>query len=180
MNRGLFALVLSFGFTSGGAQAGAIRMFSYDPADAETRAAAGPMTVEFKPGLLKPTVLTVRSTEADATVDLAPAPESELGARGLAALAGPEASDRDLYSVRAADEGTALIAALCPGSTRGWLAISRPRYGRDLGMDVFGAPSTGAARLCRKLAFTFHGEWRLPNDKKFDNRITSRPRGPRG
>lgn len=180
MNRSLFTLLLSAGFVAGGVQAGAVRMFSYDPADAETRAAAGPITFEFKQGLLKPTVLTVRSTEADATIDVDPAPESELGGRGLVAIAGPEASDRDLYSVRAADDGTALIAALCPGSARGWLAISRPRYGRDLGMDVFGAPSTGGAKLCRKLAFTFHGEWRLPNDKKFDTRITARQRGPRG
>ena len=179
MSRAVAAVVLVSSLAAGAAEAGAVHMYSYDPADAETRAAAGPMTFEFRQGLLKPTVLSVRSTEADATVDLSPAPEAALGRGGLTATAGAEAADRDLYAVRAADEGTALIAALCPGSTRGWLAISRPRYGRDLGVDVLGAAAAGGARLCRKLAFNFHGEWRVPNDAKFDTRITQRPRGPR-
>ncbi len=180
MIRTAVAGLLVFGLAAGAAEAGAIHMYSYDPADAETRAAAGPMTFEFRQGLLKPTMLSVRSTEADATVELSPAPGSALGGRGLTAMAGPEAADRDLYAVQAADDGAALIAALCPGSTRGWLAISRPRYGRDLGVDVLGDAPSGGARLCRKLAFNFHGEWRAPNDAKFDTRITQRPRGPRG
>ena len=180
MKPRLLALLAALGLATGAAHAGALRMFSYDPADAETRAAAGPMTFEFRQGLLKPTVLSVRSTEADATVDLEPAPVSALGGRGLAALAGPEAADRDLYAVGSADEGTALIAALCPGATRGWLAIGRPHYGRDLGVDVLGGPAAGDVKLCRKLTFNFHGEWKLPNDRKFDARITQRARGPRG
>ena len=157
-----------------------IRMFSYDPADSETRASAGPMTFEFRQGLLKSTVLNLRSTEADATVDVAPAPESALGGARLTALAGPEAADRDLYAIRAADDGVALIAALCPGSKRGWLAIERPRYGRDMGVDVFGDAPSGGAKLCRKLAFNFHGEWRAPTTGKFDSRLLNHPSGPRG
>ena len=160
--------------------AATIRMFSYDPADAETRAAAGPMTFEFSQGLLKTTMLSVRSTEAEATVDLAPAPESTLGGRGLVAMAGPDAAGRELYAVRAADDGAALIAALCPGSTRGWLAIGRPRYGSDLGVDVLGDTPAGGAHLCRKLAFNFHGEWRVPDAGKYDARIAARSHGPRG
>lgn len=163
---------------TGSVDAAQLRMFSYDPADAETRAAAGPMTFSFKQGLVKSTILTLRSTEADATVDVTPAPESGLGAR-LTALAGPEAADRDLYAIRAADDGAALVSALCPGSKRGWLAIERPHYGRDLGVDVLGDNPSGGARLCRKLAFTFHGEWRLPNNGKFDKRLLDHSGGPR-
>ena len=173
------AIVLTAALVAGAADAAAIRMFSYDPADAETRAAAGPMTFQFRQGLLKSTILTVRSTEAEATIDLAPASQAALGGRGLSALAGPEAADRDLYVVRDADEGTALIAALCPGSKRGWLAIGRPRYGQSLGVDVLGDAPSGGARVCRKLAFTFHGEWRGPSQGRYDPRLSEpRPSGP--
>jgi hypothetical protein len=166
---------------AGASQAAQIRMFSYDPADAETRAAAGPMTFQFKQGLLKSTILTLRSTEADATVDVAPAPEAALGGARLTALAGPEAADRELYAIRQADDGAALIAALCPGSAHGWLAIGRPRYGSDLGVDVLGDGPSGRAKLCRKLAFTFHGEWRGSDGGKFDRRILNHASGgPRG
>jgi hypothetical protein len=165
---------------AGASQAAQIRMFSYDPADAETRAAAGPMTFQFKQGLLKSTILTLRSTEADATVDVAPAPESALGGARLTTLAGREAADRELYAIRQADDGAALIAALCPGSAHGWLAIGRPRYGSDLGVDVLGDGPAGRAKLCRKLAFTFHGEWRGPDTGKFDSRLLNHASGPRG
>ena len=171
------ALVL---LAAGASRAAQIRMFSYDPADAETRAAAGPMTFQFKQGLLKSTILTLRSTEADATVDVAPAPESALGGARLTTLAGPEAADRELYAIRQADDGAALIAALCPGSAHGWLAIGRPRYGTDLGVDVLGDGPSGRAKLCRKLAFTFHGEWRGPDTGKFDSRLLNHASGPRG
>ena len=147
MNRVSAAALIVLSLTAGATEAGAIHMYSYDPADADTRAAAGPMTFEFRQGLLRPTMLNVRSSEADATVDLSPAPESTLGGRRLTVMAGPEAADRDLYAVRAADDGAALIAALCPGSTRGWLAISRPRYGRDLGVDVLGDAPGGRAAV---------------------------------
>jgi hypothetical protein len=167
-------------FAAGQGHAAQVRMFSYDPADAETRAAAGPMTFQFRQGLLKSTVLTVRSTEADATVDVAPAPESALGGVRLTALAGPEAADRDLYAIRSVDDGAALIAALCPGSKRGWLAIEQPRFGRDLGVDVLGDAPSGGAKLCRKLAFNFHGEWRGPDSGKFDSRLLNHASGPRG
>ncbi len=177
---GRLFLIAGVVMAAGQSQAAQVRMYSYDPADAETRAAAGPMTFEFRQGLLKSTFLTVRSTEADATIDVSPAPESALGATRLTTLAGPEAADRDLYIIRPADEGAALIAALCPGSKRGWLAIEHPHYGRDLGVDVLGDAPSGGARLCRKLAFNFHGEWRAPDVGKYDSRLSSRPRGPRG
>jgi hypothetical protein len=174
------ALVAVALLAAGPSLAARIRMFSYDPADSETRAAAGPMTFQFKQGLLKSTILTLRSTEADATVDVAPAPESALGGVRLTTLAGPEAVDRDLYVIRPTDDGAALIAALCPGSKRGWLAIERPRYGQDLNMDVLGEAPSGGAKLCRKLAFNFHGEWRRPDTGSFDSRLLNHPSGPRG
>ncbi len=176
----VLAFVAVVMLAAGPADAARIRMFSYDPADSETRAAAGPMTFEFKQGMLKATVLTLRSTEADAMVDISPAPESVLGGVRLTSIAGPEAADRDLYAIHPADDGAALIAALCPGSTHGWLAIERPRYGRDLGVDVLGDGPAGHAKLCRKLAFNFHGEWRGPDGGKFDRRLLNHADGPRG
>jgi len=180
MNRKAMTWALISIFVGGPGHAATIRMFSYDPADAETRAAAGPMTFEFNQGLLKTTLISMRSTEAEATVDLSPAPDSVLGVRGLIAMAGPEAAGRNLYAIGAADDGAALVSALCPGSTRGWLAIGRPRYGVDLGVDVLGDTPNGGLRLCRKLAFNFHGEWRGPDQGKYDTRIAARSRGPRG
>lgn len=166
--------------TAGGARADTLRLFSYDPANADTRAAAGPLTVEFRQGLTRVTVLSLRSTEASATVELQPGREGDLGRGGLAGLIGVGAGSRDVYRVSSAREGAAMVAALCPGSAAAWMALARPRYGRDLRIYVLGDQVAGGrARLCRTLEFTFHGEWRLPSSGKFDESLFPHARGPR-
>jgi hypothetical protein len=157
-----------------------IRMFSYDPADAETKAAAGPLTFAFNQGLLKVRLLSVHATEAQATADLRPAGEKVLGPGGLDALIGKDANERDLYQVLPAEEGAALIAAFCPGAAHAWMAFSRPRLFQDLRIYVIG--DGGAAKpthICRRLDFSFHGEWKLPPTGKFDERELPQDQFPR-
>ena len=115
-----------------------IRLFSYDPANAETRDAAGPLTFEFSQVLVSTKLLTVRATEAEATAALKPASASALGAGGLTRLIGANAPQRDLYEVSSADQGGAMIAAFCPGSRRAWMAFERLRVDRDMRVYVLG------------------------------------------
>ncbi len=148
-----------------GSAAARIRLYSYDPANAETREAAGPLTFEFIQEMFSTKLLNVRSTEAQATADLKPASASELGPGGLSRLIG-NAPERDLYEVKQADDGPALTAAFCPGSHRAWMAFPRLRFDRDVRVYVLGDASAGApykrTRLCRTFDFSFHGEWTPP------------------
>jgi hypothetical protein len=138
----------------------ALHQYSYDPADEATRTAAGGLTFEINKTLFSTRVLKVRATEAKATADLKPADPSAVG-RSAALWAGEP--DHDLYEVLAKDDGPALIAAFCPGSKRAWMAFSPLRPNEDLRVLVFGDdPKGGAARRCRRLDFTYHGEWLLP------------------
>ena len=174
---GLAAAALFVAAALGGAQA-APRMFSYDPANSETRHSAGALTFEFNQKLTFITVLNVRATEGQATADLKPADEKALGRGGLSPLIGA-APERDLYQVQPTEEGGALISAFCPGARRAWMAIGRLRVNRDLRVFVLGDDAAGgAAHLCRTLDFTFHGEWRLPPGAKFDQRQLERPLFP--
>jgi hypothetical protein len=142
----------------------AIRQFSYDPADAETRVAAGGVTFMINQSMLGVRVMKMRATEAKAAADLSRADPDVLGRGGLARVLGHAASEHELYRIMPGDEGPAFIAALCPGSKQGWVALTPVRFGQDLQAVVFGDdPTGGPARRCRTLAFTFHGEWRLPN-----------------
>jgi hypothetical protein len=87
-----------------------------------------------------------------------------LGRGGLARALGPAAPEHEFYQIMPGDEGPAFVSALCPGSKRGWVALTPVRYGEDVQAVVFGDdPAGGPAKRCRTLAFTFHGEWRLPN-----------------
>lgn len=140
-----------------------IRQFSYDPADADTRAAAGGVTVVVNQGMFGVRVLKLRATEAKATADLGRAEPGALGHGGLVGALGAAAPERDLYAVLPAEDGPALVAALCPGSKRAWLAMTAVRFGADLQAVAIGDdPKGGPARRCRTLDFTFHGEWRAP------------------
>jgi hypothetical protein len=152
-SRAALPVALALALVAGGAQA-ALRQFSYDPADAATRTASGPVTLLISQSMFGVKVLKLRSTEAKATVDLARADPGRL----------PDPVRGTPYRIRGADDGPAFTAALCPGSKQAWLAVSPVRYGADLQMAVVGDdPSSKALKLCRLLRFSFHGEWRLPS-----------------
>jgi hypothetical protein len=149
------ALGLTLALAAGGAHA-ALRQFSYDPADDVTRAASGPVTLLVNQTMFGVRVLKLRSTEAKVTADLVPSDPGRLPGEARGA--------HGVYRVTGADEGPDLIAALCPGSKRAWLAFSATKYGRDLKAVVFGDDKDGRNVVaCRKLAYYFHGEWSLPS-----------------
>ena len=143
------------------AHADTLRLYSYDPADQATREASGGLTFEVKKGLMHSTVLSLMATDAKASAPLRKVAEGALPGPLRQAM-GPRPGERDVYEVRPTDEGPALIAALCPGSKRAWLAFGRVRFDQDLKVEVLGDNAGGGLRLCRALAFSFHGEWRAP------------------
>jgi hypothetical protein len=172
--------LLALSLASAG-RADTLHIFSYDPADAETRHAAGPLTFTIRKGLLHTTVLNVRATEAAATAYLHPVDEKALGPHGLAAATGSAPEERGLYRVDTAEEGSALISAFCPGATRAWMAFGPVKFDRDLTVQVIGAPASGAPKLCRTLRFSFHGEWLFPpSGPPIDPRTLQRGRYPGG
>ena len=141
----------------------AVRVFSYDAGNDVTRRVAGDLTFQFNQRLIFTTVLNIRSTEGEASADLKPADEHELGRGGLTRLIGANAQERDLYEVEPKAEGAELIRAFCPGSHRAWLAFSRLVEARPLRVQVIGDdPAGGPARLCHTFEFQFRGEWKLP------------------
>ena len=145
---------LTLALAAGHAQA-ALRQFSYDPADSATREASGPVTLLINQTLFGARVLKLRSTEAKATADLRLADPGRLPGEARGA--------RGIYRVSESDDGAAFVAALCPGSKRAWLAFSAVKYGAELKAVVFGDDQVGpGVRVCRRLVYDFHGEWRLP------------------
>jgi hypothetical protein len=148
---------------AGPAAADSIHLYSYDAADQATRDAVGPLTFQVRKGLLHTTVMNMRSTEAEATVDLRPASDRSLGAGGVTAVVGARTGERDLYEVGRADQGAELIAVLCPGASRAWVALGKVRLDQDLKVDVIGEARGAKPRLCHRLAYSFHGEWRVPD-----------------
>ncbi len=162
-----------------GATHAAIRIWSYDPANAETQKVAGRLTFEFRQRFMFQTILRVLATDAQATAELKPESERQLGAGGLRPLIGPRASERDLYEIDAKqDQGEAMISALCPGARRGFLAFGRLRPFADMRVYALGEDAGGAPRLCRTLDFNFHGDWRAPPTGHIDERELERSRGP--
>lgn len=160
------------------ARADSIHLYSYDPADPATRRAAGPVTFTLRKGLLRDTVLNLRSTNAPATAYLRRVDDKGLGPGGLRGALG-QTADRDLYEVEPADDGQALIAALCPGYPRAWMAFSPLKLNRDLTVEVLGKPGgAGKVKLCHTLSFSFHGEWLLPPGRTINPRELERGRYP--
>ncbi|HEY7852390.1 MAG TPA: hypothetical protein VIB82_05400 [Caulobacteraceae bacterium] len=156
MARALLLAALALSIAAGPAAA-AIRQFSYDPANDETRAAAGGLTFLINQSIFSTRVLKLRATEAQATADLRRTDPSVLG-RSI-----DRPNERDVYEVLPADDGAALIAAFCPGSKGAWMAFSPVRLNQDLSVLVVGDdPKGGPPRRCRGFEFSFHGEWRLP------------------
>jgi hypothetical protein len=141
------------------------RIFSYDPANeaAETLASGG-LTFVFRKSTFGGTrVLKVLSTQEKGTAELKPAAEKELGPGGINGLVGRKVPEHDLYEIDQEGQGAPLIHAACPGSDRAWLAFGSLRSDRELIIHAFGrAARSGKLHLCATLAFTWHGEWRLP------------------
>ncbi len=162
MTPRLALAVLMASALAGSAAPDTIHLYSYDPADQGTRDAAGPLTFQVRKGLLHTTVINLRSTEAQATAELRPVDARVLGAAGVAGVVGRGAEERDLYEVRPADQGAELISALCPGAARAWMAFGKVRLDVDLKVAVIGEAKGARPRLCRVLAYSFHGEWIAP------------------
>ena len=162
------------------AHASELHIYSYDPADADTRHSAGALTFEFNRRLVFTTVLRVLATEGDAKAEVMPASEHVLGPGGLSALIGSRAIERDLYEIQPKEEGAAMISALCPQSHRAWLAFGRLKVNHDLKIYVLGDdPATGGAKLCRTLAYSFHGEWSVPSSARIEPGVVEPPQFPK-
>jgi hypothetical protein len=160
MRRILIALAVSL--AAGAAQAATMKMYSYDPANAETRRAAGGVTFQFQKQFIFNRILALRSTMGQANAFLDPVDEKVLGV-GLSSLIGDNAPERDLYEVRGEAEGGDLIKAFCPGSKRAFMTFGRLRANQPLRVHVLGDTAVGGpAHLCRTLDFNFHGEWQMP------------------
>jgi len=162
--RVVIASALAGAFLAAGAAAAATHIYSYDPADAVTRDAAGPLTFQvYKPLLGPAKVLNLRSTVAAADADLKHATDRDLGPGGLAALIGPRATGRQVYEIEPTEQGAALISALCPGAKRAWMAFSGFGFNEPLMIAVVSAPAPPSkTKVCRTLAYDFHGEWSGP------------------
>ena len=163
MKLRIACLVLTGVLALAGAAHAEQRVYAYDPADDTTQARLDSgLTIFFDRGLVGMRVREILATRARASVKVEPAGERELGAR-LETLLPKGAYERELYAIEDAAEGPALIRALCPGSTKGWLVMSPLRYQSALTIHALGdAPGGGAARLCATLNLNFRGEWRTP------------------
>jgi hypothetical protein len=153
----LAPLVLGPLLLAPGVAAAGIKLYSYDPADAATKESSGALTFRFFKGLLGQKVLEVYATEGNAQAEVDPA--------GPPPGAGPlEVRNGGFYRIRPDKEGDALVAGLCPGSSRGWLSIGPLRAYQDLEVHMLSAPANGPVTLCRTLIFRFRGEWKTPKD----------------
>jgi hypothetical protein len=139
------------------------RIYSYDPADAPTRARVdNGLTFIFDKGVMGMRVREVLATQARARALVEPVGDRELGVK-LEKVLPAGAAERELYAIADKDEGPAMVRAFCPGSTRGWLVFAPIRPRRSLTVHVLGDDGQGKAKLCTTLKLAFRGEWRTPN-----------------
>lgn len=159
-----FALAVTLALAAAPAAHAAKGMFSYDPNNEATRRLTDRgLTFVFEKGFMGGALVEqVLATEAPAAANLKPASYRDLGVP-LDTLIGRDALERDLYEVTTDAQGTAMVRAWCPGSTKGWLAFGPVRVRRPLRVHVIGDdPAGGKARLCATLDLRFRGEWKLP------------------
>lgn len=157
----LAVLVLSLAAPAFAAQK---RMVTYDAASPTARRLTGAgLTFVFTKSLLRTRIYAVRATAVAVGVVPRPSTNGDVN-RKLDALMGADARSGSLYEIDPqAQEGRVMIAAFCPGSTKGWLSIGPVGTRRDLQVVAFGDdPATGEPRLCGDMLFSFHGEWRMP------------------
>jgi hypothetical protein len=164
-------LALSLLALPGAAHAGQ-RIFSYDPADAATRARIdNGLTFVFDKGLFGMRVKELFSTQAAARAYVEPVDERELGER-LDRIVPPDGA-AELYRIADREQGPGMVRAFCPGSTTGWMVFSPMRARSPLTVHVLGNdPAGGKAKLCTTLRMTYRGEWAAPPEHR------NTPRGP--
>ena len=148
------------------------RIFSYDPADAATRARIdNGLTFVFDKGLFSMRVKELFSTQAAASAFVEPVSDRELGAP-LNRIVPPDGAT-ELYRISDREQGPGMVRAFCPGSTTGWMVFSPMRARSPLTIHVLGDDAaTGKAKLCTTLRLTYRGEWAPPPQYR------NTPRGP--
>jgi hypothetical protein len=145
------------------------RIYSYVPADEATRKRIDSgLTFVFDRGVMGMRVKEILATEANAQAAVDPASERELGAR-LGDVLPAGAGERELYLIKAVDQGPAMVRAFCPGSTKGWLVFGPLRARESVRIHALGDDPAGGARHCATLTFAFRGEWRLPPPTPFSH-----------
>jgi hypothetical protein len=94
-----------------------------------------------------------------------PCSKMKVRPRPVSRLASGEAFSGQLYEVDAKQaQGRVFLRAWCPGSTRLWMAIGRFDRSAPLSVVALGddPAKTGQVKVCARMAFSFHGEWKLP------------------
>jgi hypothetical protein len=145
-------------------QAAEKRMVTFDSADADARRLTGAgLTFVFTKSLLgAPKVLAVRATAVPVGIIPKPSRDGAIN-RQLDQLMGADGGRGELFQIAPDEEqGRVMIRAFCPGSTKGWLAVSDLTSHRALRVYAFGDTPQGAVRICAKMDFAFRGEWRMP------------------
>ncbi len=166
--RGALAACLLLSALPLQASAGQIHIYSYDPITPAAKAlTATGLSFEFERGPFGGMrVEKVIQTGDRGSAALRPAAESELGEGDLRAALGGQRPVGALYEILGQDEGKAFVHAVCPGSDRAWLLIGRLDRFKNLELQAVGR-RTGdkAAHACSSLAFSFHSDWRLPDQE---------------
>lgn len=147
------------------AQAADKRMVTFDSVSPEARRLTGAgLTFVFTKSFMRaPKVLAVRATAVPVGVIPKPSRDGAIN-RQLDALMGPDGGRGELFEIDPAEEqGKVMIRAFCPGSTRGWLAVSDLTSHQGLKVYAFGDTPEGRLRVCAVMEFAFKGEWRMPS-----------------
>jgi hypothetical protein len=141
------------------------RMYSYDPASPDAKRLTGRgLTFIFEQGLMKSRAKRILATAVSARAELKAIGDGVLGKGGRAAVAGEDFPGQ-LYEVDPKQaQGRVFIRAWCPGSTRLWMAIGRFDRVTPLSVVALGEDpaAPGQAKVCARMEFSFHGEWKLP------------------
>lgn len=142
------------------------RMVTFDSASSEARRLTGAgLTFVFTRQYFRTNILAVRATAVPVGVVPTASHDGDVN-RQLDALMGPDAGKGELYAIDPAKaEGKVMIAAFCPGATKGWLAIGPVYTRKPLRVHAFGDDGQGGIKLCSAMDFTWRGEWQMPKPK---------------
>lgn len=141
------------------------RMVTFDSVDANARRLTGAgLTFVFTKTLLRPPkVLAVRATAVPVGVVPKPSRDGAIN-RQLDELMGKDGGRGELFEIDPGEEqGKVMIRAFCPGSNRGWLAVSDLTSHQGLRVYAFGDMPDGKVKICARMEFAFRGEWRMPS-----------------